>query len=162
MMKKQKKRRKKKKTDNKARMALLKSGMPRIVVRKTNKYIIIQAVETQEAQDKILTGVSSRELLKKGWDEKYKGSLKSVPAAYLTGLMTAKKIKNKKFILDIGLAFHSPKNRIYAAVKGLVDGGVDIRIDKNVFPSQERTQGQHLKQELKLIITKVKSNIENG
>ena len=161
-MRTQKKRKKQKKTDYKARMALLKSEMLRIVVRKTNKYIIIQAVETHQAQDKIFAGINSKELMKKGWDKKYKGSLKSVPAAYLTGLMLAEKIKNKKFILDIGLALHSPKNRIYSAVKGLVDGGVDIRADKNIFPSQERIIGEHLKQELKLMISKVKSNIENG
>ena len=161
-MRTQKKRRREGKTDYKLRTGLLKSGVPRIVVRKTNKYIIVQLVESDESQDKIITGITSRDLLKKGWDKKYQGSLKSIPAAYLTGLMLAKKIKERKdeFILDMGMAIHLPGSRIYSAAKGLIDGSLNVKVSKKVFPSEERLKGEHLKPELKKIVSKVRINLE--
>ena len=87
-----KRRRRENKTDYKARKILLTSDLPRIVVRRTNKYFILQAVESHEAQDKVIATVTSKELLKNGWDDKMGGSLKSIPAGYLTGLLLAKKL----------------------------------------------------------------------
>jgi len=154
-------RRREKKTDYKLRMKLLKSGKKRIVIRKTNRYIIIQAVESNEARDKILAGVSSRELVKEGWDKS--GSLKSIPAAYLTGLLAAKRIKEKKireeFILDIGMIINKKGGRMYAAAKGLIDGGIKINVSKDVFPSEERIRGEHLKADIK--INKIMEKISN-
>jgi len=75
-----KRRRRENKTDYKARRILLTSGLPRIVVRRTNKYYILQAVESDEAQDKVLATITSKDLLKNGWDAKAGGSLKSIPA----------------------------------------------------------------------------------
>ena len=121
----QKKRRKQNKTDYKLRIGLLKSSIPRIVIRKTNKYLIVQAVETEEAKDKIINGINSKDLLKNGWDKKLEGSLKSMPAAYLTGLLMAKKTGKGNFILDIGMAKHLKGSRICAVAKGLVDGGLN-------------------------------------
>ena len=83
------------KTDYKARLALLKSEKPRLIVRKTNKYIIAQIVETEIAQDKIILGLSSKALLKKTWPENLKGSLKSLAAAYLTGFILGNLAKDK-------------------------------------------------------------------
>jgi len=160
-MKTQFRRRREKKTDYKLRMKLLKSGKKRIVIRKTNRYIIIQAVESNEARDKILAGVSSRELVKEGWDKT--GSLKSIPAAYLTGLLAAKRIKEKKireeFILDIGMIINKKGGRMYAAAKGLIDGGIKINVSKDVFPSEERIRGEHLKADIK--INKIMEKISN-
>ncbi len=128
-----KKRRRKGKTDYKARLNLLKSGLPRIVIRKTNRYIIAQYIESEEAQDSVIVGVISKELLKYGWENK--GNLKSLPACYLTGLILSKKIKDKKrkVILDIGLSRNIKKGRIYAFLKGLVDGGIEIEYEKEIF-----------------------------
>ena len=50
------------KTDYKSRLALLKSEKPRLVVRKTNRYIIVQIVSSEIAQDKILVGKTSKKL----------------------------------------------------------------------------------------------------
>src|SRR3989338_66668 len=100
-----KRRRAEQKTDYKARLLFLKSGKPRLVVRKTNRYIIAQVVESSIAQDKVLFGVTSKDLLSKGWPKEKSGSLKSLPAAYLTGLMLGKMAKGKvkETILDIGM-----------------------------------------------------------
>jgi len=72
MTKTQKKRKNERKTDYKARLTLLKSEIPRIVVRKTNKYLIAQYVKSYEGQDSIIVGVTSKDLLDYGWDKKYK------------------------------------------------------------------------------------------
>ena len=159
-----KRRRRESKTDYKLRLGLLKSGKARIVVRRTNKYFIVQAVESNEAQDKVLVGVSSRDLLKQGWEAKMAGSLKSLPAGYLTGLLFAKKVKEGKqdieFLIDLGLNRTIHGNRIYAVVKGLVDGGLKVNVgSEKVFPSAERLAGEHLKPELKEMISKVKAKL---
>ena len=163
-MKTQRKRRMQKKTDYSARIGMLKSGIPRIVARKTNKYIILQYVKSDEAKDSVLIGVTSKNLLKHGWPEKLKGSLKSISAAYLTGLLMGKKIiekeKNSKTIFDIGLQRNISGGRLYAVLNGLVDSGLEISHDKKVFPSEERIKGKHLKSDLKEVFDKVRKNIE--
>lgn len=156
-----KKRRRQNKTDYKSRFSLLQSGAVRLVIRKTNKFIIVQAIESKEAQDKILFGVTSKNLVENGWSDKYAGSLKSVPAAYLTGMLMAKQLdKKQKYIVDTGMARNVHGSRIYAAVKGLIDGGANINADKKAFPSEDRLKGEHLDEKLKEIIAKVKEKIQ--
>ncbi len=158
-MRTQKRRRRECKTDYKLRLSLLKSPKPRIVIRKTNKYLVVQAVESVEAQDKVIKGVSSKNLISLGWDKKFVGSLKSVPAAYLTGKLLAKELKTKDCIVDIGMAKNIAGNRIFAVVKGLVDGGLNIKADPEAFPSDERINGEHLSEDVQKVITKVKAKI---
>jgi len=155
-----KKRRKQGKTDYKLRLGLLKSGKARVVIRMTNKYVVVQLVESVEAKDKVIAGVSSKNLIGEGWDKKFSGSLKSVPACYLTGLLMAKRIKDGDVILDIGMAINKKGGRIFAVVKGLVDGGVKLKVDKKIFPSDERVKGEHLKDEVKNIISKVLEKVK--
>lgn len=151
------------KTDYKSRMGMIKSDLPRIVIRKTNRYILLQLVETDESRDKVLMTTISKELIKYGWDEKDVGSLKSISAAYLSGIIMAKKIKKGKFIIDLGMAITQPGGRLSAAVKGLLDGGLEINANKKIFPSEERINGKHLKKEFKDNLNKVKENIiKNG
>lgn len=156
-----KKRRRSNTTDYKARLSLLKSNGNRIVIRRTNKFIIMQAVSSEESQDKIITGVNSRDLLEKGWDKKFEGSLKSIPAAYLTGMLMAKKLdKKQKYIIDLGMARNIAGSRIYAAVKGIVDGGIGLKVNEKVFPSEERLSGAHMDVKVKEMIAKVKEKIK--
>jgi len=156
----QKKRRIKCKTDYQLRMGLLKSKTPRIVIRKTNKYIYAQVVETKEAQDFVKSTISSRDLIKEGWDKKYAGSLKSLPACYLTGLILAKKAGKGKYIIDMGMIRNIKGSRVLAFVKGTIDGGLDINADKSAFPDEKRIMGEHLKPEIKAVINKIKSKLE--
>jgi len=155
----QKRRRRENKTDYKLRKGLLKSPLPRIVIRRTNKYFIVQIVESDEAKDKVILGATSKELLKKGWDEKKAGSLKSIPAGYLTGILLAKKAKKGKFILDLGMTRTIHGARVFAVIKGLIEGGLEISTDEKAFPSEERLEGHHINQELKTMITKIKSKL---
>jgi len=165
-MKKQKRRRRENRTDYKKRMGLLKSGCPRIVFRKTNKYIIAQYVTSKEAQDRIECGVSSRSLLEYGWPKELEGSLKSLPASYLSGLLFGKKIlkkpvgKNKKPVVDIGLIKKIHKNRFFAFLKGLKDAGIGIECKEEFFPEKNKIEGKNLKKDFSDNFEKIKLNIE--
>ena len=155
-----KRRRRESRTDYKARRILLTSGIPRIVVRRTNKYFVVQAVESDEAQDKVVATITSKELLKNGWDTKMGGSLKSIPAGYLIGLLFAKKLGGKgKYIMDLGMARTEKGGRVFSVVKGLIDGGLDIPANEKIFPSEERLNGEHLKDDVKDMIAKVKGGL---
>lgn len=130
-------------TDYRKRLALVKSGVERLVVRKTNRRVIVQLVKSKAGGDNTLITVSSEVLKKYGW----KGSFKSVPAAYLTGLLAGKKALEKglsRAIVDIGL-FRSVKgSRLYAAVKGAIDAGLEIPVDEKVLPEEDRILGKHI------------------
>jgi large subunit ribosomal protein L18 len=140
MPKTQRRRRKEGKTDYKARFSMLKSEKPRLVIRKTNRYMIAQIVESDIAQDKTIVKVSSKDLLDKGWPKEKEGTLKSLVASYLTGYLLAKKIhgKIKGAILDTGLQRTVHGSRIFALVKGATDAGLDIPNNKEALPTDER------------------------
>ncbi|MCL6500723.1 MAG: 50S ribosomal protein L18 [Candidatus Pacearchaeota archaeon] len=132
------------KTDYKRRCLLLRAGLPRIVIRKTNKYIITQIVKSREAQDFTACYAHSKELGKMGW----KFSFKNLPAAYLTGVLIAKKAREKgikKAIIDIGLHRSTKGSKIYAAIRGAIDGGLEVGCDERVLPTEERIRGAHTK-----------------
>lgn len=151
------------KTNYSTRMKLLKSGLPRIVVRRTNKYLVVQYVISEEAKDKVILSISSRELLKNGWPKELKGSLKSIPAAYLTGYLAGKKILEKtkeKVILDLGLQRSIHGGRLFAVLKGLIDSGANMIGDEKTFPKAERLEGKHLKDNVQEIVNKVKESIK--
>ena len=152
-----KKRRRQAKTDYRKRLVLLKGNSPRLVIRKTNKYIILQIIESKHAEDKVIYSVNTKELLKFGWPENKKGSLKSISAGYLGGLLLGKKSKELKerVILDMGLIPNTKGSRVYSAVKGLADSGIEINYNEKVMPSEDRIQGKHIKLDIKPIIDKI-------
>jgi large subunit ribosomal protein L18 len=157
----QKRRRKEQKTDYGKRLKLLKSGKPRIVVRRTNRYIISQYIVSKEAQDKIELTVISKDLIKNGWPESASGSLKSLTASYLTGYLMGKKIQKEKKtvpIVDVGMVRMIHGNRIFAFIKGLIDSGLKIECKKEAFPSEGRLNGESLKN--KIDIKKIKSGMD--
>jgi len=147
------------KTDYVLRLNILKSKLQRIVIRRTNKYFIAQIVDSVAAQDKVVLGVTSKDLVDHGWDSKAVGSLKSIPAGYLTGYLLAKKAKSGEYIIDLGMAKNHKGGRLYSVIAGLVAGGLKIHASEEVFPSEERLMGEGLKPEVKTMISKVKENL---
>jgi len=150
-MKMQKRRRKENKTDYLNRLRLLKSGSARIVFRRTNKYFISQYITSRQAQDKIEMGVNSKQLLKYGWPKESSGSLKSIPAAYLTGYLIGEQINKKKAetpIIDFGMLRVLQKTKVHAFLKGLVDAGIKIKCKEKDFPDEERIKGKQLKNKI--------------
>jgi len=161
-MKTLKRRRLEGKTDYLNRKNLLKSGKPRVVFRKTNNYVIAQYVESKEAKDKVKIGINSKKLFKYGWPKQAQGSLKTIPASYLTGFLIGKKIikeKLKEPIVDFGMLRTIAKNKLFAFLKGLIDSGIKINCDKENFPSEERINGKDMKN--KINFKEIKSKIEN-
>ncbi|GIU68426.1 MAG: hypothetical protein KatS3mg001_276 [Candidatus Pacearchaeota archaeon] len=163
-MKVPKRRRRENKTDYLKRLKLLKSGKPRVVFRKTNRYLIAQYVKSKEAQDSVVFGFNSKILLDYGWPKEFSGSLKSIPASYLLGYLFGKKILKRDLeepIIDIGMIRNVKKGRVFGFLKGIKDAGVDINCKEEFFPSEERIFGKHLKKDFSEIFKKIKSKIEN-
>lgn len=129
-------------TDYRQRLKLVKSGLPRLVVRKTNRYIIVQVIKPKLGGDETILTVTSKKLREYGW----KASLKNTPAAYLTGLLAGLMVKDKveKAILDIGLQRPSKGARVFAAALGFRDAGVEIPLGEEKLPSEDRIKGKHI------------------
>jgi large subunit ribosomal protein L18 len=130
-------------TNYKKRLLLLQSRKPRLIIRKTNKQIILQIAEYVNNGDKIICSVNSSALHKMDWDY----SCNNLPACYLAGLLLGKKALAKKVkgaIVDVGLQTPVAGSRIYAAVKGAIDAGLDIPASEEVFPSSDRLSGKDI------------------
>ena len=156
-------RRKKGRTDYLKRKRLLSGNLPRLVFRKTNQYVFAQYVVSKEAQDAVEITLSSKHLLKYGWPKELEGSLKSIPACYLTGRLIGKKIlkeKKKIPVVDFGISAPTHKGRSYAFLKGVVDSGVKLSVPKEVFPEEERVKGKNLKKDFSATFEKIKSSID--
>lgn len=137
------KRRRLGKTDYRRRLKLLLSKKPRLVIRKSLKYITAQIVEFDKRGDKVLFTVNSKKLKKFGWNF----ACDNLPAAYLTGLMIGKIAKERKIseaILDSGLYSSTRGSRVYATVKGAIESGLKIPVSEEVLPSEERIVGKHI------------------
>jgi large subunit ribosomal protein L18 len=160
-----KRRRREGKTDYLKRIKLLKSESPRVVFRKTDRYIIAEYITSKEAQDKIEIGITSKVLKNYGWPDKFNGSLKSIPASYLTGFLIGKEIIKKKLeqpIVDFGMTRVLSKNKGFAFLKGLIDAGIEINCDEENFPEEERIIGENLKEDFSKTFKEIKSKIEKN
>jgi len=136
-------RRREGKTDYRKRLALLKSGKIRMVVRKSNKFVTVQFVKSKLEGDEVIAYAYSKELQKLGW----LFSCKNVPAAYLTGYMAAlraKKADIKEAVLDIGRYPSTKGSKLYAALKGALDAGLSIPHSDEILPEQGRIEGKHI------------------
>jgi len=157
------KRKRELKTNYRKRILLLMSKKPRLIIRKSSNNIIIQIIEYHKSGDKILVSANSREIKKLGWTF-HSGN---IPSAYLTGYLLGKKANNsnniKEAVLDIGLQRSIKGSVIYAALKGVIDSGINIPCKEDVFPSEERIKGLHTKkQDIDKTFSEVKKKIENG
>lgn len=159
-MKVNKRRRIENKTNYKRRLGLLKSNSLRLVIRKTNKYLTLQIIESRDSEDKVVYSATTKDLLKLGWSKEKEGSLKSTTASYLAGLLLGKKAKDVKgrLVLDLGLIPNTKGSRVYAAVKGIADSGIKINYDEKVVPSKESIEGKN--NNLTEMFSKVKGAIK--
>ncbi len=157
------KRRREKKTDYKQRIGLLKSGKPRLVVRRFSRSFVCQIVEFVPGKTDIVRAtVVSRHLRKFGWD----GHGGNTPAAYLVGYLAGKKSLSMgitEAVPDIGLHISSKGSSIYAAILGARDAGLDVPMDESMMP-RERAMGEHIKaftgRDMPAMVEKVKSLID--
>lgn len=167
------KRRRSGKTDYYARKRLItqaknKYNAPkyRLVVRFTNRDIIMQIVTSEITGDKVFASAYSHELRAYGIEH----GLTNWAAAYCTGLLIARRVLKKlgidgdfagveeadgeftlteaaqtddgerrpfKAYLDVGLQRTSTGARVFGALKGASDGGIFIPHSENRFPGYD-------------------------
>ncbi|GMP78810.1 hypothetical protein CsSME_00034605 [Camellia sinensis var. sinensis] len=123
----------------------------RFVVRFTNKDIIAQIISASIAGDMVLASAYAHELPRYGLEV----GLTNYAAAYCTGLLLARRVLKKlemddeyegnveatgedfsvepaesrrpfRALLDVGLIRTTTGNRVFGALKGALDGGLDI------------------------------------
>jgi len=138
----------------------------RFVVRVTNKDISCQIIAADLTHDVVLAAAYAHELPRYG----IRLGFTNYAAAYATGLLLARRI-NKKFnltyegnteingedynveaaeegakpfraLLDVGLARTTSGARVFGALKGATDGGVDIPHNDHRFPGSKREGGE--------------------
>ena len=107
----------KEKTNYRRRKLLLKSGKPRLIVRKTLRNIIAQIALFEPKGDKVITTITTKDLKKLGWNY---GN--NIVTAYFIGMLLGKKAQEKNI------------------KEAILDHGKDI------LPSQERIEGKHIAQ----------------
>lgn len=153
-------RRREGKTDYRRRLALLRSQETRVVVRRTSSNVIVQFVDWSQTGDLVKATAVAQELAKLGWE----GSAKNTPAAYLTGLLAGKRAAAAgvaSAVLDIGRRPPTKGSRVFAALKGVKDAGIEVAAgDDEIYPSEERITGALL--DLETSFNAVKGNIESG
>ena len=133
------------KTNYKKRLALIKSGKLRLVVRKSNKNMLVQLIKYSDVGDKVIKTITTKNLSEYGWDL----NTSNIPSAYLTGLLIGKEMKGKEAILDLGLQTPISGSRLFAVLKGASDGGLKIKFSEEVVPKEERIIGKHIENHAK-------------
>lgn len=137
-------RRREGRTDYRVRLRLLKSGKTRAVVRLSGRRVRVSLVTFDPTGDRVLASADSSEL---GGIDFPTASLASTPAAYLTAYLAGLRAKasgQEEAVLDLGISHPSVGGRLSAALKGLLDSGLDIPHGEGGFPPADRLGGSHL------------------
>lgn len=143
------------KTNYKKRKVMLMGRRNFVTVQISNENTLVQIHKPEFTGDKVIASAHSRFLISKGW----KGSRKSMSAAYLTGYCAGKKALSKgakDVILYSGTRKYT--QRMAAALKGVIDAGLEVPADKEVLPADQRINGEHL--QVKNDVAKIKSSID--
>lgn len=150
-------------TDYHRRSRLLRAQKPRAVVRISNTQTTCQLVSYVASGDEVVINTNGSTLVSKyGWAED--NSRKSLPASYLVGFAMGKAAVaagHSEAVLDIGLA-SSGGSRIYAALKGMVDAGMDIPHGESAIPDDERINGAHIDEALAAQVEAARNSIEEA
>jgi large subunit ribosomal protein L18 len=131
------------KTDYRRRKAILISRRPFAAVRIGSKNLIVQVAEARESGDLMLASAHSRELHRYGW----KGSGKSMPTTYLTGLLCglkAAKAGVTQAVLYTGIRRYRSNSRLAAALMGLLDAGLQVPHGEEALAEERRVKGEHI------------------
>jgi large subunit ribosomal protein L18 len=152
-------RRREGRTDYRQRQRLLRGRVPRAVVRTSLRNVSVQIVGFDPKGDEVIASAHSRELRGMGW-EKATGNL---PAAYLVGYLAGKRAVKagvESSVLDIGLKEPSKGASAFAALKGLLDAGIEVPHGDEVLPSDERIHGDHISPEMRKLVEDIKIKME--
>ena len=144
-------------TDYRKRYRLVKSDIPRLVVRPSGKGGTVQLVRFDPSGDRVLKTVTPSNLVKEGLSLKRNNT----SVFYLMGFSMGKYAVSAgidQAILDTGRHVLSKGGKITATIKGFVDAGGNLPHDESILPDDGRIQGKHLKS--KKAQTSVKEGIK--
>ena len=65
-------------------------------------------------------------------------------------------------VLDIGLAASTRGGRVYAALKGMSDAGLEIPHSEDVYPDEDRLNGVHVDDKIVGEVENTKNTIEGA
>ncbi len=136
-------RRREGKTDYRVRKSLVLSKSPRVITRGSLRHMNVQIIDASLKGDEVIAAANSQELRNYGWQV----SCGNIPSAYLTGLLCGARAVAKKVpraIADIGLHQPTKGARIFAALKGITDGGIAVPCNAEKLPDEKRLKGQHI------------------
>ncbi|MGH9977487.1 MAG: 50S ribosomal protein L18 [Nitrososphaeraceae archaeon] len=128
-------------TNYRKRAALLLSRRRFVTITVSDENVQAQIAYPMAKGDVTITSSHSRELARFGWN----GSLNSLPACYLTGLLLGKKSLRKdvdEAVLYTGK--NSFTSRVAACLKGVIDSGMKVPASDSSFPPEERLVGNHI------------------
>lgn len=129
------------KTNYKKRATMLSGRRDFVTVNITNENTQVQVLKPGITGDSVIASAHSRYLIKQGW----KGSRKNISAAYLTGYVAGKRaIKGGATDAILYTGTRRYTQRMAAALKGVIDAGVNVPADDETFPPEERINGEHL------------------
>jgi large subunit ribosomal protein L18 len=137
-------RRREGKTDYRKRRGIILGNMPFVSIHISGRYIYSQILKPTVTGDITIASASSRDLSKKfGW----KGSAKNLPGAYLTGyylghLAAEQNLKKAVVYSGVGRFVHG--SRMASLISGAKDAGLDISVDEESLPDEERITGKHI------------------
>lgn len=152
-------RRREGRTDYRQRARLLRARIPRAVVRTSLNNTSVQFIQYDAVGDRVVASANSKELSKLGWTS----SAGNIPAAYLTGYLAGKRAKKggvEEAVLDIGLKVPAKGAAVFAALKGMLDAGLDIPHGREILPSDERIRGKHIGESMEKLFVEVKGKME--
>ena len=130
-------------TNYRKRLKILTSNKPRLVVRRSLKNIQAAIVEYDKKGDVVKISAHSSNLKKFGWVY----GTGNLPTAYLVGFLVGARAKNAKFddvVFDMGFNKSVKGCRVYAALAGALDAGLNVPHSKEILPSKERIMGKHI------------------
>ena len=144
-------RRREGKTNYHLRRKLVRSNETRAVVRLTNNHCLIQFINARISGDLTLSSAHTRELSKEfNWVD----ATSNIPSAYLIGFLggfKGQKAGIKRAILDAGLNPPVYGSRVFAALKGIVDSGLEVPHSEKIFPTEDRLNGNHIAEYAKVL-----------
>lgn len=155
-------RRKDQKTDYEQRLDLVKSGKPRLVVRTSNRNTRVHVSSYSPEGDENEAQTISKELEEHGWEH----NTGNIPAAYLTGFLAGSRAEHGEAILDLGLRKDKRGGRVFAAVQGARDAGLEVPAGEDAIPDESRMVGEHIEEmtgkNVPEDVEDVKENIEGA
>ena len=128
-------------TNYRKRAALLLSRRRFVTITVSDENVQAQIAYPMAKGDVTITSSHSRELTRFGWH----GSLNSLPACYLTGLLLGKKSLRKNLDEAVLYTGKNPfTSRVAACLKGIIDSGMKVPASDSSFPPEERLVGNHI------------------